>query len=99
MKTSMFPLLTALAIVFSACGGGTSNAAPTEHEPETVDTADSTEPTEPTEPTAPVDGESCYVVSVDEEEGCWGSGDEACNAVCGGPCTCTEATSRNTCGC
>ncbi len=43
--------------------------------------------------------ESCYVESVDETTGCWASADEACTEVCGAPCTCTEATANNTCGC
>ena len=42
---------------------------------------------------------SCYVESVDGEEGCWTSEEEACVYAQCDDCTCTEASSRNSCTC
>ncbi|HJL15488.1 MAG TPA: hypothetical protein RMH99_07535 [Sandaracinaceae bacterium LLY-WYZ-13_1] len=85
-------LLFATLLFASACGG----ASQTPSEPATDGTAGATAEPGTADPAA---GEDCYVESVDDQPGCWDDADAACDEVCGAPCVCTEASSRNSCSC
>jgi len=99
-KHMLLSLLSALAIVtLAACGGAGDDATASDSEPATSGDEGAMEPSGD-ETAGTADGsESCYVVSVDDQEGCWDDADTACDEVCGAPCVCTEATANNTCGC
>lgn len=98
MNDMLRSLLTALAIALAACGGA-DDATAASSEPDTSGDEGAMEPSGD-ETAGTTDGsESCYVVSVDDQEGCWDDADTACDEVCGAPCVCTEATVNNTCGC
>jgi hypothetical protein len=83
----------ALALCLAACGSSSTSepAAPATSGADAPAAGASSEPA----------SDSCYVIRAGSEDGCWQSGAEACTVAGCAPdaCACTEATSRNSCGC